>query len=80
LKEVHLKVGNQTYVNVGKRISEELKTLIGQAEKGTEITVGYVVINGPSGENKIDGPFTRIKTSEKGTNYSHPAADIKCEG
>ena len=67
--EIRVKVGGTPFVNPGKRVSPELLELIERADKGTEIVVDAVIINGPDGMETIEGPFVRKKTSEKDTHY-----------
>jgi len=79
--EIRLKVGAESYVNQGKKLSDEFLTMLENAEKGTTITVESVLINGPSGRKEIFGPYTHVKTSPKGKHFKATGpVTIECTG
>jgi GldM C-terminal domain len=62
-----IKVGETSILCNGKSLPEEFFQAFELAEQGTVITLEAIKVKGSNGLTTIQGPFTRVKQSPKGT-------------
>jgi GldM C-terminal domain len=75
-----IKVGETTILGNGKTLPEEFFQAFELAEQGTVITLEAIKIKGSNGLTTIQGPYSRVKQSPKGTKIdrSEPAYSTGC--
>jgi hypothetical protein len=69
--EMKIRIGDTTYTNKGKTISEEIIAAYINAEQGTVFTIESVEVNGPI-KATVYGPYTRTKLTPRGKVFKYP--------
>lgn len=75
-----IKVGDTRILCTGKNIPEEFFRAFELAEQGTVITLDDIKVKGSNGLTTIQGPFSRVKQSPKGTKILKVQEQPYCAG
>lgn len=65
INQATLIIGNDSYINYGSAIREQILRKLHEAPKGTIIRIENVIVNGPIEKYDINPPFYHIKTSNE---------------